>query len=201
MGKALRAAAAAAAVQATAKFWSRLWLRLRAPSSAAFSVPWPPPAPPPRLPVPVRSWKAGTAKERSAAAAAAAAVAAAAAARGLSRGSADALVLGNYRIKLESSEITQRSAAEEAGDPETLKLARAPFAHGQLRDRGFSPLAAAAQPTPELALRFVPHSTQGSGEADRPTRTDIQTLPDTAGSKRIKEIRNDMKKISKDYRL
>lgn len=55
--------------------------------------------------------------------AARAAAAAAAAARGLSRGGADALVLGNYRIKLESSEITQRSAAEEAargpGDPET----------------------------------------------------------------------------------
>jgi hypothetical protein len=75
-----------------------------------------------------RRWRAGAAAA-AAAAAAVAAAAAAAAARGLSRGGADALVLGNYRIKLESSEITQRSAAEEAArGPETLKLARASFA-------------------------------------------------------------------------
>ncbi|KAF7464715.1 hypothetical protein GHT09_006039 [Marmota monax] len=39
-------------------------------------------------------------------------------------------------------------------------------------------------------------SSQAAEEPDRPTRTYIQTLPDTAGSKRIKEIWNDMKKIS-----
>lgn len=95
------------------------------------------------------------------------------------------------RVKLHKGAPRRR----RPGDPETLKLTRAPFAPGQLRARGFSPLAAAAEPTPEPALRFVFPSALGSGGA-RPTRTYIQTLPDTAGSKRIKEIWNDMKKIS-----
>ena len=56
------------------------------------------------------------------------------------------------------------------GDPETLKLVRAAFAPGQLRARGLSPLAAAAEPTPEPALRFVSPSAQGSGGARPPAR-------------------------------
>ncbi|XP_032325956.1 shadow of prion protein-like [Camelus ferus] len=151
-----------------------------------------------------RRWRAGAAAAAAAAAAAvAAAAAAAAAARGLSRGGADALVLGNYRIKLESSEITQRSDAEEAapgpGDLETRQSPRSPPANS-------APVDSAPRPRPPSQLRsplcvlFSPRHRAAEGP-DRPTRTYIQTLPDTAGSKRIKEIWSDMKKISQDYRL
>lgn len=96
------------------------------------------------------------------------------------------------RVKLHKGAPLRR----RPGDPETLKLARAPFAPDQLRARGLDPW-----PRPPSQLRspfcvlFSPrHRT--AEEPYRPTRTYIQTLPDTAGSKRIKEIRNDMKKIS-----
>lgn len=55
------------------------------------------------------------------------------------------------RVKLHKGAPLSR----RPGHPETLKLTRAPFAPGQLRARGLSPLAAAAEPTPELALHFV----------------------------------------------
>lgn len=77
------------------------------------------------------------------------------------------------RVKLHKGAPRRR----RPGDPETLKLARAPFAPGQLRARGFSPLAAAAEPTPEPALRFVPPSAPGGGGA-RPPAPDLD--PDFA---------------------
>lgn len=105
------------------------------------------------------------------------------------------------RVKLHKGAPRRR----RLGDPETLKVASARIAPGQLRARGFqrpphppapSP-AAAAEPTPEPALAFCfPFGTGRADEPHRSTRTYIQTLPDTAGSKRIKEIWNDMKKIS-----
>lgn len=134
------------------------------------------------------------------------AAAAAAAARGLSRGGADALVLGNCRIKLESSRITQRSARGGGGpgDPGDSPPRNSPETPrpraGQLRARGpATPLPARPRPrraNSGAALRFVsslsPTARGGGGgaalRADGASRTYIQTSPDTAGSKRIKEI-------------
>lgn len=97
----------------------------------------------------------------------------------MSRGSADALVLGNYRIKLESSGITQRSAAEEAargpGDPATRQ----------------SPVRARPTPRPWISPRPRPPSQLRSrsafcsprrAAAEQPERTSEPVSADFPGA-------------------